>query len=145
MLGAVLLAGEAALRCGSGLVTVASTTAHLDLPALHRAELMSADAQQLTPEFIAGCDAMVLGPGLGRDEWGAQVYARAVAGGVPTVLDADALFWLAQAPARNQRLDTHAAPRRSGAIVAVATAPKSKPTARPPRKKSPTNSAASAS
>ena len=101
MLGAVLLAGEAALRCGSGLVTVASTTAHLDLPALHRAELMSADAQQLTPEFIAGCDAMVLGPGLGRGEWGAQVYARAVAGGVPTVLDADALFWLAQAPARN--------------------------------------------
>lgn len=83
MLGAALLAGEAALRCGSGLVTVAGPEAHLDLPALRCAELMSADA-------------VVLGPGLGQSDWSAQVFARFIGSKSPLVVDADALNHLAR-------------------------------------------------
>ncbi|MDD9811802.1 MAG: NAD(P)H-hydrate dehydratase [Gammaproteobacteria bacterium] len=89
MLGATLLAGEAALRCGSGLVTVAGPEAHLDLPALRCAELMSADA-------------VVLGPGLGQSDWSAQVFARFIDSKSPLVVDADALNHLAH-PARAPR------------------------------------------
>ena len=97
MLGAVLLAGEAALRCGSGLVTVVGSEANLDLPALRYPELMSADALQLSPEQISQrADAVVLGPGLGQSDWSAQVFERFIDVEVPMVVDADGLNWLAR-------------------------------------------------
>jgi len=97
MLGAVLLAGEAALRCGSGLVTVASTEAHLDLAALRCAELMSADAGRLSAQALGvRADALVLGPGLGQTDWGAQVFQRFIDCEVPMVVDADGLNYLAR-------------------------------------------------
>ena len=97
MLGAVLLAGEAALRCGCGVVTVASTESHLDLPALRRPELMSTDAVKLTPERVAGlADTIVLGPGLGQSAWSEQVFDRFIDCELPMVVDADGLNWLAQ-------------------------------------------------
>jgi len=97
MLGAVLLAGEAALRCGGGLVTVAGPAAHLDLPALRCAELMSADAAALDAAAVARADAIVLGPGLGMREWGAEVFARFITVDAPMVVDADGLNHLARA------------------------------------------------
>ncbi len=112
MLGAVLLAGEAALRCGSGLVTVAGGAAHLDLPALHCPELMSVEALQLPSENIAaGADAVVLGPGLGRSQWSEQVFDRFITIDRPMVVDADGLHWLARAsgqshPHRSDRILT---------------------------------------
>lgn len=96
MAGASLLAGEAALRCGCGLVTIATTAAHVDFPeeAGRRMELMSADALEL--DVGAGkVDAVVLGPGLGQSAWGAEVFARFVGLGVPMVVDADGLRFLA--------------------------------------------------
>ena len=111
MLGAVLLAGEAALRCGSGLVTVAGSEAHLDLPALRFPELMSADALQLSPEQISQrADAVVLGPGLGQSDWSAQVFERFIDVDVPMVVDADGLNWLA-------RSGRHASARQHSARV----------------------------
>ncbi|MDD9857709.1 MAG: NAD(P)H-hydrate dehydratase [Gammaproteobacteria bacterium] len=97
MLGAVLLAGEAALRCGSGLVTIASTEDHLDLAALRHAELMSADAGQLSPQAPgARADVLVLGPGLGQSHWSAQVFQRFIDSELPMVVDADGLNHLAR-------------------------------------------------
>ncbi len=99
MLGAVLLAGEAALRCGSGLVTVAGGAAHLDLPALRCPELMSADALQLSPQGIAArADVVVLGPGLGQSAWSEQVFDRFIDSERHIVVDADGLNWLARKP-----------------------------------------------
>lgn len=97
MLGATLLAGEAALRCGSGLVTVAGTAAHLDLPALRCAELMSAEAMQVVADNTPAFDAIVLGPGLGQSTWSGQVFARFINAAPPMVVDADGLNWLARA------------------------------------------------
>lgn len=97
MLGAVLLAGEAALRCGSGLVTVAGSEAHLDLPALRCPELMSVAALRLSPEKISQqADAVVLGPGLGQSSWSERVFDRFIAVERSLVVDADGLNWLAR-------------------------------------------------
>lgn len=97
MLGAALLAGEAALRGGGGLVTVAGPKERIDWPALACAELMSADAAGMTTADIARADAVVLGPGLGMSDWGAQVFARFIQVDAPMVVDADGLNHLARA------------------------------------------------
>ena len=41
---------------------------------------------------------MLIGPGLGRDDWARSLWAAALAAGKPMVVDADALFLLAESP-----------------------------------------------
>ncbi|NND80916.1 MAG: NAD(P)H-hydrate dehydratase [Gammaproteobacteria bacterium] len=95
MLGAVLLAASAALRCGSGKVTVLSTAEHVDKPALYRAEIMSAEFAAGNDELLAAADAIVLGPGLGLDSWGLSVFEALIGRSAPLLIDADALRHLA--------------------------------------------------
>lgn len=98
--GAVRLASEAALRSGAGLVSVAC---HPDCAAAvgaGRPELMvhaCADADALAP-LLARASALVLGPGLGSDDWARALYAAAKQQAMPTVLDADGLNLLAADP-----------------------------------------------
>ncbi len=95
MAGAARLAGEAALRVGAGLVTLA-TTPVASLAAM-RPELMCvgvADAAALAP-LLARCSVVAVGPGLGQDAWARALLAAALAAGKPLVLDADALNLLA--------------------------------------------------
>jgi len=105
MLGAVILAGKAALRSGSGLVSVLSTESHLDLPALVCPELMSFDLNHRAQfvKTVDRCDVIVLGPGMGRSAWSEQVFDALISLEKPKVLDADALNWLAKKPAHGQR------------------------------------------
>lgn len=98
--GAVLMAAEAALRLGAGLVTVATHPAHAQLVALHRPELMGwgvAGTEALLP-LLQRADVLLLGPGLGRDDWGQGLLQAGLASGKPMVLDADGLNLLAQSP-----------------------------------------------
>jgi NAD(P)H-hydrate epimerase len=97
--GAVRLAGEAALRAGAGLVTVAAHPQSLGALA-QRPELMS-----LALESARDLDAMLerasvvaLGPGLGVSSWAAEILDAVCAAGKPLVLDADALNLLARQP-----------------------------------------------
>jgi NAD(P)H-hydrate epimerase len=98
MSGAARLAGEAALRAGAGLVTVATHPSHAPYLNLTCPELMVnpvADPQALDP-LIARSDVIAIGPGLGRDPWGRALW-RHVRGLDPTlVVDADALGLLAE-------------------------------------------------
>jgi len=99
MPGAARLAGEAALRAGAGLVTVAT---HPDnAGALSgRPELMVvavATAADLAPA-LARATVVALGPGLGQSRWSHEVHAAALAAGKPTIVDADALNLLAKRP-----------------------------------------------
>ncbi|NCT67038.1 MAG: NAD(P)H-hydrate dehydratase [Rhodanobacteraceae bacterium] len=99
MAGAVRLCGEAALRCGAGLVSVATRAAHGFALNAARPELMAhgvADAADLAP-LLARASVLALGPGLGQGAWGRALFAAAGAGAQPRVLDADALNLLAQA------------------------------------------------
>ncbi len=97
--GAALLAAEAALRAGAGLVRVATRGEHVPafLARLPEAMVRAVpDVHELEP-LLAASDLLVLGPGLGRGPWGEQLFARALASGLPAVIDADGLALLAAA------------------------------------------------
>lgn len=99
MPGAVRLAGEAALRSGAGRVTVLTRADHAAAVAAGCPELMARAAGR-GAEFVqqlAAADAIVCGPGLGRNAWGGALLADVIgaAAGRPVVLDADALVLLA--------------------------------------------------
>ncbi len=102
MSGAIRLAGEAALRTGAGLVTVATRPAHAVLLSLVRPELMChgiAAPEDLGP-LLARATVVVVGPGLGQDEWARGLLAAVCAAPRPLVVDADALNLLAGTPRR---------------------------------------------
>src|SRR5215471_104010 len=102
--GAAVLAGLAALRTGAGLVTVACPKSVQPIVATSAPELMTEPLPE-TPEgtistaasekleaLIVGKDAIVLGPGLSRNEETGKVARRlATRAPVPLVLDADGL------------------------------------------------------
>lgn len=98
--GAAVLAAEAALRSGAGLVSVATAAENRSgllarLPEAMWLDPLQSDAGQGLAQTLSRADALVLGPGLGRGEWAARVL-KAISGFQgPMVIDADGLFWLA--------------------------------------------------
>jgi ADP-dependent NAD(P)H-hydrate dehydratase / NAD(P)H-hydrate epimerase len=103
MPGAVRLCGEAALRCGAGLVSIATHPDHAAFVATARPELMPhavggpADLEPL----LARADVVAFGPGLGRSDWAGTLFAQLGERDGLCVWDADALNWLAESPGRN--------------------------------------------
>jgi NAD(P)H-hydrate epimerase len=103
MPGALRLAGEAALRVGAGLVTVAGAAHNLLAVIAARPELIylpAADAAALE-HALPNAGVIAIGPGLGRDTWARGLWQR-VQGieGIPVVVDADALNLLAESPGK---------------------------------------------
>ncbi|WP_149196489.1 NAD(P)H-hydrate dehydratase [Luteimonas suaedae] len=96
--GAVMLAAEAALRCGAGLVSVATRAEHVAALLARRPEAMvqAVESATVPPPLFQRADVLAVGPGLGEGEWGAALHAAALACGKPLVLDADALNLLAR-------------------------------------------------
>ena len=98
--GAIILAAEAALRSGVGLLRVATRAEHLSALLARRPEAMAL-AVRGRPELeteLAWADALVVGPGLGQGPWGEQLLQAALHAGKPLLLDADALNLLARNP-----------------------------------------------
>ncbi|NOX50993.1 MAG: NAD(P)H-hydrate dehydratase [Gammaproteobacteria bacterium] len=95
MPGAVSMSAEAALRVGAGLVTVATRAQHSPIIVARNPEVMVVDAQHMS-ERLGNADLVILGPGLGRTEWGNLLFDEVANTSIPTVLDADGLYWLAQ-------------------------------------------------
>ena len=98
--GAIVIAAEAALRSGAGRVSVATRAAQVAALLVRRPEAMGHaldDPAALRP-LLADADALVVGPGLGQGAWGRGLFAAAMDGGQPCVVDADALGLLAEAP-----------------------------------------------
>ncbi len=103
MPGAARLAGEAALRVGAGLVTVAAAPENLAAIVGERPELIClplADPAYLE-EVLERVSVVAVGPGLGQNAWARSVFTAATASNKPTVLDADALNLLAAEPHKN--------------------------------------------
>ncbi|WP_240905753.1 NAD(P)H-hydrate dehydratase [Thiorhodococcus mannitoliphagus] len=100
MSGALRLAGEAALRTGAGLVTLATHPQHAAWLNLTRPELMVAavECPEALGPLVERADVIAIGPGLGRDDWGRQLWAQVRDLGLPLVVDADALSLLAEMP-----------------------------------------------
>ncbi|HUG03945.1 MAG TPA: NAD(P)H-hydrate dehydratase, partial [Steroidobacteraceae bacterium] len=102
MAGAARLAGEAALRTGSGIVTVATSASHVSAIVGRRPELIAVpvvSADELEP-LLATAHAVAIGPGLGLDDTAAALLDAAIACGKPLVVDADALTLLSRRPRR---------------------------------------------
>jgi NAD(P)H-hydrate epimerase len=97
--GSIRLSGEAALRCGAGLVSVATQSANVPAMNAARAELMAhgvCGAGDLA-SLVDRASVIAIGPGLGQGRWGLSLFAAVIAGSKPTVVDADALNLLARA------------------------------------------------
>lgn len=98
--GAIRLTGEASLRVGAGLVSIATHSANVVALNASRPELMvhGIDTPEQLSDLIQQSTVLAVGPGLGRKEWGKFLWQLALNNGKPVVLDADALNWLAQMP-----------------------------------------------
>lgn len=102
MSGAVRLCGEAALRTGAGLVSVATHPSHHAMIASGRPELMCQaveSADDLAP-LLARATVIAIGPGLGTGEWSQSMFAAVMQSDLPMVVDADALNLLRQSDVR---------------------------------------------
>ncbi len=107
MTGAAALSAEAALRSGSGLVTVgtpeseqkvlaAKLTEAMTLALPDRDGLVALSAKETVLSRIQASDAAAIGPGLGKgpDLW--KILQGALSGKTPLVIDADGLNALAE-------------------------------------------------
>ncbi|WP_299691218.1 NAD(P)H-hydrate dehydratase [Hydrocarboniphaga sp.] len=100
--GAILLAARAALRTGAGLVAVATRTEQAGTLAAAQPEAMFrgvADAGELKP-LLEKAGVIAIGPGLGQNQWGRDLWQAVLQTDLPLVVDADALNLLAEAPSR---------------------------------------------
>jgi len=96
--GAGLMAAEAAVRSGAGLVTLATRPEHVPA-ALARCPSVMVQGlihgSELAP-LLNKATVVVCGPGIGRQAWGQQMLQQVLGSGKPRVLDADALNLMAE-------------------------------------------------
>jgi NAD(P)H-hydrate epimerase len=124
MAGAVRLAGEAALRTGAGLVSLATHPQHASVIAAHCPELIShavADARALRA-LLVRARVVVIGPGLGKSSWARRLLGCVLEGAQPLVVDADALNLLAAEPCRRDNWVLTPHPGEAGRLLRETTA-----------------------
>lgn len=98
--GSVRLTGEAALRSGAGLVTIATRPEHAYAIAGNCPELMChgvLTAEDLEP-LLHRASVVAIGPGLQKLEFGRHLWMRVLQSDLPLVVDADALNLLSENP-----------------------------------------------
>jgi len=104
--GAVLMAASAALRAGSGLVSVVTRSANRAGFLARQPEIMLVgtedpeQSQGRVADLLARASVIVIGPGLGKSAWSRemldQVLQQQEVQGMPLVVDADGLNLLAE-------------------------------------------------
>lgn len=127
MSGAIQLAGTAALRCGSGLVSIATHPAHAAWLNLNRPELMvhtiaAAEPAQQLRSLLDKKTALGIGPGLGKNAWAQQLLLLALDAELPIVIDADALNLLAGMNRRQDNWILTPHPAEAARLLACNTA-----------------------
>jgi ADP-dependent NAD(P)H-hydrate dehydratase / NAD(P)H-hydrate epimerase len=101
--GAARLAGEAALRVGAGLVSIATRAEHAGLMNLNRPELMCHGvgcAGELAV-LLEKASVAVIGPGLGQSDWARELFMATITAQKSLIIDADGLNLLARSPVTN--------------------------------------------
>src|SRR5467141_658974 len=93
MVGAALIAGRAALKCGAGRVYLGLLTPHPPCVDDVQPELMLRKPKELFERGFAS--VLVAGPGMGLADSTRKLLAAALATPVPIILDADALNLIA--------------------------------------------------
>ena len=101
--GAIRMTGEAALRTGAGLVRVLTRSENIAPLLTARPELMVQElTSQTLDESLEWADVVVIGPGLGQQEWGKKALQKVENSRKPMLWDADALNLLAINPDKRQ-------------------------------------------
>lgn len=102
MAGAARMAAEAAARLGAGLVSVATRASHAPFLGSGRPELMvhGVESAEALEPLLGRSTVLVLGPGLGKDDWAQAMFEQVERAHLSTVIDADALRFLFDWPAR---------------------------------------------
>jgi ADP-dependent NAD(P)H-hydrate dehydratase / NAD(P)H-hydrate epimerase len=124
MPGATRLSGEACLRVGAGVVTVAVAPENVAAISSGRPELicLSLTGASLLAEAIERAEIIAIGPGLGRTQWAREALQAVLASDKPLVVDADALNLIAEArvpPRDNWILTPH--PGEAGRLLDIST------------------------
>ncbi|NKF23276.1 NAD(P)H-hydrate dehydratase [Solimonas marina] len=123
MMGAILIAGRAALHAGAGLVSVATRDEHAVALTAAQPELMCHRCE--TPDALQAlmvrADVVAIGPGLGSDDWARSLFAAALASDKPLVVDADALNLLAATPQALHDAIITPHPGEAGRLLGLAT------------------------
>jgi NAD(P)H-hydrate epimerase len=124
MPGAARLAGEAALRGGAGLVTVAAHPSSAAAIAAGRPELMVTAAASAADigHALERATVIALGPGLGQSEWALAMFETALQAGLPTIVDADALNLLSLYPRQRDAWVLTPHPGEAGRLLGIDTA-----------------------
>ena len=115
--GAVIMAAEAAFHAGAGKVTVVCDARHHTAILSRAPNMMLRDINALSAQdihsLIQHVDAISFGMGLGRDEWAEKQYKQwfplIQQSQLETVLDADALWFLAESP-EQLKVNSYATP-----------------------------------
>ena len=122
--GAARLAAEAALRVGSGLVSLATRPQHIAAVLASRPEIMAhgVDGPQALQPLLRQATVVAIGPGLGQDDWARGLWAAALDARRPLVVDADALRLLATEPTRREDWVLTPHPGEAAALLGVCNA-----------------------
>lgn len=105
--GAGIMAAEAALISGAGLVGVATRSEHVPAILARQPEVMTIALESSDQLEVAlkRPSVLVLGPGLGQSEWSHAVFEYCIKAPMAMVVDADALNLLSQQTPHNVRDD----------------------------------------
>ncbi len=104
MSGAPRMAAAAAERAGAGRVTIVTRPEYAPLANLAMPEILSLGVNDPANIDIANHNpsCIVIGPGLGRDEWAQSMMQFVTQLSLPLLMDADALHWLAAHPQKRE-------------------------------------------
>jgi NAD(P)H-hydrate epimerase len=124
MAGAARLAGEAALRVGAGLVTVATRPENVASINAGRPELIcrGIDSIDDLKPLLERADVLAIGPGLGVDPWASDMVEATIGYGKPAVVDADALNLIAGTSRRSDHWILTPHPGEAGRLLGVSSA-----------------------
>lgn len=130
MVGAACLSSTAALRCGSGLVTAAVPKSVQPIAAAKLTEVMtlpldcieqpedlnitfSDKAAEQVIEYLGACNAVAIGPGMGRGSGVTELVKTVLKTNIPCVTDADGL----NAISKDMSILTDASKHRDNIII----------------------------
>lgn len=124
MAGAVRMAGEAALRSGAGLVSIATRAPHAAAISAVRPELMAHGIEAGTDlrAVVDRATVIAAGPGLGRSTWAQSMLDTVIEARKPAVLDADALNLLAENPIKRDNWILTPHPGEAARLLKTSTA-----------------------
>jgi len=124
MPGAVRLCGEAALRAGAGLVSIATAPSHAAILTATRPELMShaIDGPEDLEALLEKADVIAFGPGLGVSDWAKALFEMVARDTRRSVWDADALNLLAENPGKSKTRIITPHPGEAGRLLKQSTA-----------------------